>query len=135
MVIVSKYSFTHEAYIAKAKLHSFGIDCHLTDEHTINSQWLYSDAIGGVKLWVFEQDFDKANTILTHDYSNDVDAVFSDNSGNDNVSCNDCNSNEIVIFTKGKSLAFAIFILIGFPLFPFKHGYKCKNCNKFFIHR
>lgn len=130
MLIVSRYSFTHEAYIAKAKLHSFGIDCRLTDEHTINSQWLYSDAIGGVKLWVFEQDFDKANTILSFDYSNDVDALFIDNSEDDR--CYYCNNDEIEIHTKGKGIAFIIFIIFGFPLFPFKHGYKCKHCNSFF---
>ncbi|MFW0922113.1 DUF2007 domain-containing protein, partial [Vibrio parahaemolyticus] len=34
-------------------------------------------------------------------------------------------------FTKGKRPAFLVFILLGFPLFFYKHGYKCKQCGEF----
>tara|TARA_R100001143_G_scaffold755_1_gene2242 strand:- start:4968 stop:5165 length:198 start_codon:yes stop_codon:yes gene_type:complete len=45
---VATFSFPHEAHIARAKLESEGIPALVADEHTINMQWLYSNALGGV---------------------------------------------------------------------------------------
>lgn len=52
MIVVARFSFPHEAHIAKASLDSAGIKCHIADEHTVNTQWLYSNAMGGVRLMV-----------------------------------------------------------------------------------
>lgn len=65
--VVRKFSFPHEANIAKINLESVGINSHIADEHTINMQWLYSDAMGGVRLMVSEADFDAAMEILNSD--------------------------------------------------------------------
>ncbi len=45
--------------------------------------------------------------------------------------CPKCGSKDLFAFTKGKRLAFLVFILLGFPLFFYKHGYKCKQCGEF----
>ncbi|MGG4603753.1 DUF2007 domain-containing protein [Paenalcaligenes sp. Me131] len=54
LVTISRYSFPHEAYVARALLESEGIPVFLADEHTITMQWLYSNALGGVRLQVPE---------------------------------------------------------------------------------
>ena len=53
-VIVATYLYPHEAHIARASLESAGIPAVLADEHTINTDWLYAQALGGVKLLVDE---------------------------------------------------------------------------------
>ena len=49
-VVISKYSFPLDAHIAKASLESEGIPAYIADEHTINMQWLYFDALGNVRF-------------------------------------------------------------------------------------
>ncbi|MDT9694371.1 DUF2007 domain-containing protein, partial [Streptomyces sp. P9(2023)] len=66
------FSFPHEAHIAKASLESAGITSFIADEHTVNTQWLYSNAIGGVRLLVAEDDAKEALEILNSDFSESV---------------------------------------------------------------
>lgn len=126
-IVVEKYSFPLDANIAKASLEHEGIPAYIADEHTINMQWLYSDAIGGVRLFVPTEYEDAAKAILNIDYAADVDLVFED----EQEHCAACNSLNIVNYTKGKKSAFVLFILLGFPLFFYKHGKKCQDCGYF----
>jgi len=50
--------------MVKSYLESEGIDCFLKDELTINSDPLISNAIGGVKLQVQEEDYARAYELL-----------------------------------------------------------------------
>ncbi|GAL06342.1 hypothetical protein JCM19237_1987 [Photobacterium aphoticum] len=49
MIVVTRFSFPHEAHIAKASLDSAGIDSYIADEHTVNTsgcilmQWVACD--------------------------------------------------------------------------------------------
>lgn len=69
MIVVARFSFPHEAHIARASLDSVGIESYIADEHTVNTQWLYSNAIGGVRLMVAESDAEDAKQILSSDFS------------------------------------------------------------------
>ncbi|KAA0446357.1 MAG: DUF2007 domain-containing protein [Candidatus Thioglobus sp.] len=69
LTTVARFSFAHEAYIARAKLESEGIPATLADEHTINMQWLYSNALGGVKVQVPSSCEQQAIAILARDDS------------------------------------------------------------------
>ncbi|EEX30886.1 MULTISPECIES: putative signal transducing protein [Vibrio] len=128
MVVVARFSFPHEAHIAKASLEAAGIESNIADEHTVNTQWLYSNAIGGVRLMVQEEDAEQATIILNTDYS---DALCSEESSTSQDHCPQCGSLKLEPFTKGKRPAFLVFILLGFPLFFYKHGYKCSDCGHF----
>lgn len=64
MIVVARFSFPHEAHIARASLDSVGIESYIADEHTVNTQWLYSNAIGGVRLMVAESDAEDAKKYL-----------------------------------------------------------------------
>ncbi|EGU32530.1 DUF2007 domain-containing protein [Vibrio scophthalmi] len=130
MIVVARFSFPHEAHIAKASLDCAGIECYLADEHTVNAQWLYSNAIGGVRLMVHETDITVASELLNSDFSHLL------SNGEDAAStkrerCSCCGSTDIYAFTQGKRTAFVVFILLGFPLFFYKHGYKCHQCGQF----
>ncbi len=75
MIVIARYSFPHQALLAKSSLEAAGIPCFIADEYTINMQWLYSDAMGGVRLFVEKADAEKALEILNTDYSEAVDAI------------------------------------------------------------
>ncbi|MCS0417381.1 DUF2007 domain-containing protein [Vibrio diabolicus] len=116
-------------YLTRASLDSVGIESHIADEHTVNTQWLYSNAMGGVRLMVAESDAEDAKQILSSDFSESLESELAVDEGKD--VCSNCGSKELFAFTKGKRPAFLVFILLGFPLFFYKHGYKCKQCGEF----
>ncbi|MEI8595831.1 putative signal transducing protein [Photobacterium sp. Hal280] len=129
MIVIARFSFPHEAHIAKASLEAAGIVSHLADEHTVNVQWLYSNAMGGVRLMVAKQDAEQARSILSCDFSQAVEDshLFS---GKADV-CPHCASHDLMPYTQGKRPAFVVFLLLGFPLFFYRHGYRCKACGEF----
>ncbi|GAL10968.1 hypothetical protein JCM19233_1953 [Vibrio astriarenae] len=130
MIVVARFSFPHEAHIAKASLESAGIESFIADEHTINTQWLYSNAIGGVRLMVSENHAEEATEILGKDFSESLGYEHESVELNADI-CPHCGSNDIVPHTKGKRPAFVVFLLLGFPLFFYKQGYKCNKCGQF----
>lgn len=130
MIVVARFSFPHEAHIAKANLESAGIDSFIADEHTVNTQWLYSNAIGGVRLMVSEDDIEEATEILTSDFSKSLETHY-EAIGEQQDTCPHCGSSDLSAYTQGKRPAFLVFILLGFPLFFYKQGYACNQCGEF----
>lgn len=130
MIVLARFSFPHEAHIAKANLESAGIKSFVADEHTVNTQWLYSNAIGGVRLMVSEADVEEATEILACDFSESLEN-HSEAIGEKQDICPNCGSHDISAHTQGKRSAFLVFILLGFPLFFYKQGYKCNRCGEF----
>jgi hypothetical protein len=63
-VRVSQFRDLSEALIIKGLLQSSGIECFLGDENTVRMDWFWSNAIGGVKLWVRAEDEDAARSLL-----------------------------------------------------------------------
>src|SRR5690349_14217064 len=53
-----------EANIVKARLMDSGVQCILSDENTITINPLYTQALGGVKLHIFENDIPLVKSIL-----------------------------------------------------------------------
>ncbi|AEX22369.1 phosphoenolpyruvate synthase [Vibrio sp. STUT-A11] len=74
MIVVAKFSFAHEAHIVKASLQSAGIESHIPDEDAVNTQWLYTITMGGVRLMVSESDIEKAIQILSGELSESLDS-------------------------------------------------------------
>ena len=131
LTLVASYSFPHEAQVARANLESAGIPAFIEDEHTISMQWLYSDAIGGVKVLVDSKHYDEAIEILETDFSSELDELFEPEEQESSNVCPNCNSSDISPHTVGKKPAFVVFLLLGFPLFFYKHVLKCNQCGEF----
>ncbi len=53
-----------EAHLARLKLESEEIDCVLIDENLVAMDWLYANAVGGIKLRVPESELLRARQIL-----------------------------------------------------------------------
>ncbi|MEM1438240.1 MAG: DUF2007 domain-containing protein [Pseudomonadota bacterium] len=127
LVVAERFSFPHEAEIARASLEAAGVPAVVADQHHINANWLVSNALGGVRLLVPEEALDFAKELLAADFSYAVDAEL----GRDTETCSACGSSDLEPFTKGKRSAFVVFLFAGFPLFFYKHGMRCKSCGHF----
>ena len=62
-----------DAHIALGRLQAEGIPASLADENLIQTDWLYSPMLGGIKLQVPLTFASAARRILTTDYSSDLD--------------------------------------------------------------
>lgn len=64
MTIVRTFDNYFLANITLTKLQDAGIDCFLKDEHTVTMDPILSNAIGGIKLVVKEEDAEDAKELL-----------------------------------------------------------------------
>jgi hypothetical protein len=130
LIPIASYTYTSEAMIYKAKLQSEGIQVYLQNEHTINTDPLLSNAVGGVQLLVSQDEVMVAKKIL-----NDIPSFIVDNDGN-LLNCKKCHQSKIVSYTnildKKTFLGFIpVFIFGGLPWYA-KHKYYCENCKTAF---
>ena len=119
--ILAVFEYSTEAHVTKSKLDSEGLQTMLMDEKTIDSDPLVSNAIGGVKLLVYKNDFEKAATIY-----NKIRAYKKDKNGND-IFCPNCNSTRILVAPIQRKNVF-------YMLFPFfeKTRHICNSCKTIF---
>jgi len=74
LVTVATFDFLPLAEIARGRLLVEGIDCQLADQHLVQTDWLYSIAVGGIKLQVAAVDAPRARAILDQDFSDMLDS-------------------------------------------------------------
>ena len=75
MKTVASFREPYKAHLAKGKLEVEDIQAIVLDEHLVQMDWVLSQAIGGVKLQVTEEDFDRAREILGADYIDELSEV------------------------------------------------------------
>jgi hypothetical protein len=61
---VAVFTYPTEVIVPRITLESAGIECITRDEETITANPMLSNAVGGIKLQVKEQDFEWAVAIL-----------------------------------------------------------------------
>jgi DNA-directed RNA polymerase subunit RPC12/RpoP len=134
LVTVATFTDVIEAKIVQSMLESEGISCFMQDENIIGINWMYSAAVGGVKLKVKESDRDEASMLLSgnvrfeevpdfgsHDRTKERD---------DTVRCPVCGSDDVVKEQVSKRAFFLTWIFLGFPLPFFKKAYRCLICRR-----
>lgn len=124
---IARFQYSTEAQIIKGRLEADGIQVFLSDNLTIDTDPLVSNAIGGVKLKVLSQDALKAQHIL-----DSIKKYSIDDDGN-TINCPNCDSKNVELFSTikdAKSLFWFIFGVL-FSSLPFytKHKYRCDVCK------
>ena len=95
---IGQFQYSSEAYIYKGKLESEGIEVFIRDNHTVDSDPLVSNAIGGVKLFVRQNDYEKAEIILS-----EISKFSVDDKGT-LIKCPNCGASKIQLLTTVKDL-------------------------------
>lgn len=124
---VAIFQYSAEAQIIKGRLESDGIDVFLSDNLTIDTDPLVSNAIGGVKLKVLSHQVMEAKQIL-----NSIQDYALDDDGN-SIQCPNCKSTHVELFSTIKDLKSFFWFIFGFlfSTLPFytKHKYRCEVCT------
>ena len=131
LVTVASFSEPIKAHLASAKLEAEGIEYFIIDENIVGMYWLYSQAVGGVKLQVREKDAEKATQLLQTG-SQKQDAVVEKKEpvkqGSD-ICCSKCGSVDIEYEKYSKKTFFLTILFLGFPVSYFKNEYRCNSCG------
>ena len=125
--LLTEFQYSSEAFICKGKLESSGIPVFMRDQHTVDTNPMLSTAIGGVKLYVNSEDYDRAREILS-----EISRLSIDDSGH-LMKCPNCGAqkSELVTTIKDTKTLLAFLFSILFVLIPFyaKHTYRCLECK------
>lgn len=115
-----------------------GINGFIANEQLIQSDWLLSQAVGGIQLQVFKDDFDEAEKILKEYEENEsfvLEVEHTIENPEFDFVCPKCGSNHIYQDEKpGGGFGLGI-LIIGIPIkFP-KNLYHCYYCGNEFTHQ
>ena len=128
---IARFQYSAEAQIIKGRLEAEGIQVFLTDNITIDTDPLVSNAIGGVKLKVLKHQVSEAEAILKSIKK------YSINDEGNAINCPNCNGEKIELFSTIKDLkSFFAFIFASIttlfvstlPIYS-KHKYRCEDCK------
>jgi len=120
MPVIANYTKAEDAHLAASKLEGSGVRAWLRDEATASLYWFYSNAIGGVKIEVAEEDVERAREIL--DLAPEQSAL---------LQCPHCGSEHTRMRQMNLISALAL-IFLNLILPQRKHRTDCLDCGKSF---
>ncbi len=130
LVTLQVFNSAVDAHILRSKLESEGITSFIHDEHTVGLNPLWNVTVGGVKLQVNEDDYEKAKSILNEVQKSE----YLDENG-EPICCPKCNSANIIgqYTTMIKSVKGIFSFLLSLLLFTYplyvETIFKCGNCK------
>lgn len=134
-IVYATYYSPIEANIIKARLEDSEFSCFLADENISTISPLYNQAVGGIKLIVFERDVDAINELLAQDSLIQNEPEFDNYTPEETigVACENCTSINVSygLATKPKPrswLKIISFLLFYMPVMADK-CYHCYDCG------
>jgi hypothetical protein len=129
LVTLRSYRDPIDAELARAQLDSIGINAVIVDQHLVSIQWLYSNAIGGVKVLVEQDDFDAAREALVESTTTENASLLENRLPSESgESCPACCSTAVRPSRLQRNSA-AIALLTGLPLIAWRHRSVCGVCG------
>jgi hypothetical protein len=112
-----------QANLEKELLAQEGIDCYLRDIYITDMNWLYTNAVGGIKLMIKKSDLSRATEALKV-FESKITAV-----EDFPVTCPSCGGTDVTLINP-TWLQGLIFILVLAIPSPFRsRKYKCRLCK------
>ncbi len=122
MLTVASFSKPEDAHLLRLRLEAGGVPAFIQDENMVQTDWLVSNAIGGVRVQIADEDADRAKEILQDPGIDDASAVM--------AVCPYCNSTETAPDELPRRLSFLSLLLTGFPFLFSKTRWRCGTCNR-----
>jgi len=126
LVTLRRFMNVADALLAKTVLDSAGIECFLFDANAIRMDWLYSNALGGVKVCVRASDAPAATELLDQKTPDEI--AMGDAGDYKQPRCPQCGSVDISFGENGRRLSY-VTVAVGVPLPVKRGGWKCHACG------
>ncbi len=129
LVTVARFTYPTEAWLQKLLLDRAGLTSYVADENLVSMNWLYSNAVGGVKLQVAQPDVKAAAKVLR-----DGPLVAADPEGEfctdvPTEACPKCSSHEVYWNKVWRRPVFLFWLLFGFPVPLKRMSWGCFACH------
>jgi rubredoxin len=125
MKTIATFSKPEEAHLFRTRLEAAGFPAFVQDEYFVQNNWLWSNAIGGVRVQVGDEDGDAVREFLAADTpQHSADEV--------DVICPRCGSDKTAPDEFPRRMAFLSILLIRCPLPISRHRWHCAACDHVF---
>lgn len=125
MMTIATFSTPDEAHLFRMKLGAAGIEAYVVDENMVQAYWLYSNAIGGVRVQIDEADLPAVKEFLSQE--TEIEAAADGEI--EALNCPECGSTAIEADDTSRRVALFVVSLTAIPL-PFsKDTWHCTACN------
>ncbi|GAB4372899.1 MAG: hypothetical protein Kow0062_09590 [Acidobacteriota bacterium] len=125
LTTIARFVSPQDAFLVAGFLDSHGIPVVVLDSQTVSIHWLYSNAIGGVRVQVHVADARAARELLSarvlEQASRDVRAMAD--------ACPRCGSHETELRRKRYDLGFLAWLLNGYPVWRPPILLRCRKCQ------
>jgi hypothetical protein len=127
LVTLWRYRDLPEALVARAKLDSDAVWCVLVDDNIVRLDWFWSNAMGGVRLQVEDNDVEHALALL----SEEIPAGFiAEETGEayKQPECPNCHSRDVSFEPFNKAIALVL-LQFTLPVWIPKKSWICEDCR------
>jgi transposase-like protein len=126
LVLLRRFRDQPEALVAKSALESAGIESFVGDATTIRMDWLWSNALGGLKLFVRKDDLERATRILNEEIPSTFEVAGVGEYAQPR--CPACQSLDITFEDLSKPMAYGG-IMLGLPINLRIDRWTCHSCG------
>lgn len=117
------------AWMLRNKLADGGVDAFVHDEFAVTMNWLYANAMRGVKVQVPLEQVEKAQAILDRDDSSVLLPRPATCASADADVCSRCGSSEIRREVANVRVFLLVWLVSGIPLSVFSTAVECYDCG------
>ena len=126
-VTIATFREPSAAHIARSLLDAEEIPARIADEHTVGAYWLYSQAVGGVKLQVEAEHAARAAALLDEDRSSLLTELSEDLEPEEHA-CPRCGSREVAHPRAQRWSALAS-LALWLPIVFWSRSLRCRSCG------
>lgn len=121
MVTIATFSKPEEAHMLRLRLEAGGVPAYIQDENMVQTDWLLSNAIGGVRVQVGDDDVEEAKAILQDPGC--------ERESTGMPPCPKCRSTNTAPDTLPRRLSFLSLLVAGFPFLFSRTRWRCAECS------
>ena len=125
LVLLRRFRDLPEALLARGKLVAAGVDAILADDNIIRMDWLWSNLVGGLKIFVSPDDFAEASQLLNEPIPEKLEVE--GEAPYEQPRCPVCQSLDINFEELHQQIAYASLCI--FPLPIQRKGWFCHSCG------
>jgi hypothetical protein len=122
LTTIGTYFWLHEALVASSLLEGAGIPAYLHDTNLIRLNWMYVNAIQGIRLQVPIARANEARAVLHSDG-----VMFEDMPSPD--PCTNCGGESCQLVRPGRRVTFFTWLVVGVPVWRQPPFWKCSGCG------
>jgi hypothetical protein len=125
MRTIATFSKPEEAHLFRTRLEAADIPAFVIDENFVQMDWLYSNAIGGVRVQVDDNDVEAVREFLAADSPQPCPEA-------EDVMCPACGSAGTAPDEWPRRIAYLTLFVLHFPILVGRYRWRCAACNHVF---